>query len=131
MDRVSGGLGVGGTTTPRSADWCRKLIEGGAEERVAALRDGRGVQRATVAGEPRKPLAVNHGRRVERGDGIPVGHRDCCPPGLSLPALQHMGWRVLAVLKRHLHPKAAEVDSRITNPGSLPVDQRDATVALL
>ena len=38
---------------PRSADWCRKLIEGGAEERVAALRDGRGVQRATVAGEPR------------------------------------------------------------------------------
>src|SRR6266536_1930477 len=69
---------------PRSADWCRKLIEGGAEERVAALRDGRGVQRATVAGEPRP--AVQHGRRVERGDGIPVGHRDCCPPGLSLPA---------------------------------------------
>src|ERR671911_1105461 len=54
---------------PRSADWCRKLVEGGAEERVAALRDGRGVQRAAVAGEPREPLAVNHGRRVERGDG--------------------------------------------------------------
>src|SRR5205085_5119876 len=61
------------SATPRSADWCRKLIEGGAEERVAALRDGRGVQRAAVAGEPREPLAVNHGRRVERGDGIPVG----------------------------------------------------------
>ena len=73
---------------------------------------------------------MNHGRRVERGDGIPVGHRDCCPPGLSLPALQHMGWRVLAVLKRHLHPKAAKIDSRITDPGCLPVDQRDATVAL-
>jgi hypothetical protein len=29
-----------------------KLIEGGAEERVAALRDGHGVQPATVAGEP-------------------------------------------------------------------------------
>src|SRR2546421_4681420 len=115
---------------PRSADSCRKLVEGGAEERVAALRDGRGVQWAAVTGEPREPLAVNHGRRVERGDGIPVGHRDCCPLGLSLPALQHMRWRVLAVLKRHLHPKAAEIDSRITNPGSLPVDQRDATVAL-
>src|SRR5207237_867554 len=70
------------------------------------------------------------GERVEPGDGIPVRHRDRRPPGLSLPALQHMGWRVLAVLKRHLHPKAAEIDSRITNPGSLPVDQRDATVAL-
>src|SRR5919106_2952166 len=115
---------------PRSADSCRKLIEGGAEERVAALRDGRRIQRATVAGEPREPLAVYHGRRVERGEGIPVGHRNRRPPGLSLPALQHMGWRVLAVLKRHLHPKAAEIDSRITNPGYLPVDQRDATVAL-
>jgi hypothetical protein len=37
------------SATPRSADWCRKLIEGGAEERVAALRDARGVQRAAVA----------------------------------------------------------------------------------
>src|SRR5512133_3159067 len=79
------------------ADSCRKLVEGGAEERVAALRDGRGVQRATVVGEPRP--AVHHGGRVERGDGVPVGHRDCRPSGLSLPALQHMGWRVLAVLK--------------------------------
>ena len=95
---------------------------------VEALRDGRGVQRATVVGEPRP--AVHHGGRVERGDGVPVGHRDCCPSGLSLPALQHMGWRVLALLKGHLHPKAAEVDSRITNSGRLPVDQRDATVAL-
>src|SRR5881227_1921750 len=118
------------SAAPRSADSCRKLIEGSAEERVAALRDCRGVQRATVAGEPREPLAVDHGRRVERGDGIPVGHRDRGPPGLSLPALQHLGWRALAVLKRHLHPKAAEIDSRITNPGSLPVDQRDAAVAL-
>src|SRR5438876_11582825 len=89
------GLGVRVNAAPRSADWCRKLIEGGAEERVAALRDGRGVQRATVVGEPPEPLAVNHGRRVEHGDGIPVGHRDRGPPGLSLPALQHMGWRVL------------------------------------
>src|SRR5206468_5154021 len=45
----------------RSADSCRKLVESGAEERVATLRDGRGVQRATVAGEPREPLAVDHG----------------------------------------------------------------------
>src|ERR671910_3044590 len=98
MDRVTG-LGVRVSATPRSADWCRKLVEGDAEERVAALRDGRGVQRATVAGEPREPLAVYHGRCVERGDGIPVGHRNRRPPGLSLPALQHVGWRVLAVLK--------------------------------
>src|SRR4029450_7977157 len=100
---------------PRLADSCRKLIEGGAEERVAALRDGRGVQRATVVGEPRP--ALHHGRCVERGDGVPVGHCGCRPSGLSLPALQHMGWRVLAVLKRHLHPKGAEVESRITDPG--------------
>jgi hypothetical protein len=50
--RLALGLGVR-NAAPRSADWCRKLIEGGAEERVAALRDRRGVQRATVAGEPR------------------------------------------------------------------------------
>ena len=43
-------------------------------------------------------------RRVERGDGIPVRQGDRRPPGVLLLALQHMGWRVLAVLKRHLHP---------------------------
>jgi hypothetical protein len=70
-ERADGsGERVSVSATPRSADWCRKLIEGGAEERVAALRDGRGVQRAAVASEPRESLAVYHGRRVERGDGM-------------------------------------------------------------
>src|ERR671915_1845333 len=111
----------------RSAD-PHELFESGAEERVATFGDGRGVERAAVAGEPRPTM--QHSRRVERGDRIPVGHCARCPASLSLPALQHIGRRVLAVLKGHLHPQAAEVDSWITNPGRLPVDQRDATVAL-
>jgi hypothetical protein len=39
----------------RSAGSCRKPIESGAEERVTAFGDGRGVQRAAVLREPRDP----------------------------------------------------------------------------
>src|SRR5215207_10593770 len=44
-DPAAAGLGrdpVAPAPWHRSADSCRKLIEGGAEEHVAALRDGRG-----------------------------------------------------------------------------------------
>jgi hypothetical protein len=64
----------------RSAGSGGKLVESGAQESVAAFGDGRGVQWAAVVGEARPGL--HYGGGVERGDGIPVGHRGGRPTGL-------------------------------------------------
>lgn len=106
----------------RGSFW--ELLKSVAQERVSPLRNGRRVQGFAVVSKPGPP--IHHGGGVECCDGVPVRHIGRCQPGVLLPALQDVTCGDEAVLERHLHPQAAEVDAGITHACRLPVDERGA-----